>query len=41
MEPLLKNETFEILLWFKMSFHKEKWNCKSLTFIYNTTLGDL
>ena len=38
MELLLKNETHEISLWLKKSFYREKWNCKSLILIYNTTL---
>jgi len=41
MEPLLKKEIQEISLWLKMSFCRERWNCKSLMFMYNMTLGEL
>jgi len=41
MEPLIKNEAHKISLWLKISFCREKQNCKSLTFIYNTILGEL
>jgi len=40
MDPLLKKETHKISLWLKMSFHREKQKCKSLTFIHGTTLGE-
>jgi len=41
MEPLLKNKIHKISLWLKISFCKEKWNCESLMFIYDTTLEEL
>jgi len=41
MDPLLKKEKHKISLWLKMSFHREKQKCESLTFIHGTTLGEL
>ena len=41
MDPLLKKEMQEMSLWLKISFLREKQNCKSLTFTYEMTLGEL